>query len=159
MITTPRNRAGPKPSRYLPRAIENELRTQVLDAVDDFRTSREKNSPELILMNIESGCHGTYSHRHDGVVFIFHHCRTASACKCLVSSSSTAGETTYQIPKDLDDHRISLIFGKYPHVPWRLEPKLAAMVIMKVFLGIDVPAPLGMEIPVATAQPESRNQV
>ncbi|KAH8168098.1 hypothetical protein CIB48_g123 [Xylaria polymorpha] len=156
MITTPRHRAGPTLSRYLPRTIESELRTQVLDAVDDYRTSREKNSPQLILMNTESGCHGTYSHRHDGVVFVFHHCKTAYAttqCQCLVRSS--AGEPTYQIPQDLDDHRMNLIFGRYSHVPWRLESKLAAMVTMKLFLGMEVPAPLGMEIPAGTAQPES----
>ncbi|KAI0453487.1 hypothetical protein F5B21DRAFT_479468 [Xylaria acuta] len=160
MIAIPRKRGGPKLSKYLPETLESQLRANVLDAVDDFSALGSNNGPQLIIGNLNSGCHGTYSHRREGTEFIFHHCKMAysTQCRCIVRSSS-AGETTFQIPQYLDDHRLRLIFGKCDDVPWRLEPKLAAMVAMKIFLGMDVPAPLGMKIPDGTTKPAREEEV
>ncbi|KAI1744968.1 hypothetical protein F4680DRAFT_171816 [Xylaria scruposa] len=157
MIPIPRNQAGPKPSKSLPRALEDELRIGVLDAVNNFHPLGGRNAPDLILVNVESGCHGTYSQRPDGVQFVFHHRKMAHStqCKCIVRSSSATVQSTFQLPEELDDHRLLLIFGKYHDVPWRLEPKLAAMVAMKIFLGMEVPDPLGMNAPARTIEPES----
>ncbi|KAI0554369.1 hypothetical protein F4679DRAFT_294445 [Xylaria curta] len=155
MIPIPRNQTGLKPSKWLPRALEDELRIGVLDAVNNFHPLAGRNTPDLILVNVESGCHGTYSQRPNGVQFVFHHCKMAHStqCRCIVRSATE--ETTFQIPEELDDHRLLLMFGKYHDVPWCLEPKLAAMVAMKIFLGMEVPEPLGIEAPVRTIELES----
>ncbi|RYC58902.1 hypothetical protein CHU98_g7300 [Xylaria longipes] len=146
MITIPRKQAGPKPSKYVPESLERQLRTQVLDSVDD-RALGGKNEPQLIIGNVASGCHGTYTQHFDGVEFIFHHSKMTYATTCKCVSQTAAGEATFQIPKALDDHRVRLILGTYNDVPWPLEPKLAAIVAMKIFLGMDVPAPLGVKHP------------
>ncbi|KAI0876169.1 hypothetical protein GGS24DRAFT_452170 [Hypoxylon argillaceum] len=142
MISTPRDRAGPKRSKYLPKAIEDELRILVLDCVDDFGALGGK-APQIIIGNPESGCHGTYFQRRDGTEFIFHHCKMkfAMQCKCTVQAAN--GATTYQIPDDLDRYRVRLIRGE--NVPFRLEPNLAAMVTMKIVLGMSLPEVLKMK--------------
>ncbi len=143
MVAFSARRRGPELSKYyLPKAIETELRTRVLDAVEESHPVGDNGAPQIIIGNLNSGCHGTYFHRADGTEFIFHHCKMkyASQCKCIVKAA--AGDTTYQIPEDLDEYRIRLIFGK--NVPYRLEPKLAGMVAMKIFLGMSVPQPLRM---------------
>ncbi|KAK5625125.1 hypothetical protein RRF57_000841 [Xylaria bambusicola] len=64
----------------------------------------------------------------------------ATQCKCLTQAA--AGEATHQLPDDLDQYRIRLIQGQ--GVPYPLEPRLAAMVVMKIYLGMKVPEPLKM---------------
>ncbi|KAF2964143.1 hypothetical protein GQX73_g9434 [Xylaria multiplex] len=144
MAQIPRKDPGPKPSKYLPQAIERELRTSVLDAIEHFHTI-EDEAPHIIIGNRESGCHGVYFHRSSGTEFIFHHCKMAHATECKCIARAAAGETTYQIPPDLDNYRLRLILGK--NVPFRLEPKLAGMVAMKIFLGMSVPQTLQMPAP------------
>ncbi|KAJ8111373.1 hypothetical protein ONZ43_g5636 [Nemania bipapillata] len=141
MVSIPRQRTGPKRSKHLPEVIERELRILVLDAVEDSRAPGGE-VPQLIIGNPESGCHGTYFHGHDGIEFFFHHCQMKFATECKCIAKDTSGET-YQIPDELDRYRIQLIRGR--KVPFRLEPKLAAMVIMKIFLGMHVPEELRME--------------
>ncbi|KAI1302862.1 hypothetical protein F5Y03DRAFT_396084 [Xylaria venustula] len=146
MNSAPTMRKGPRPSRYPPQDIENELRIQVLDAVEVKkqapRPTGNDEAPQVIIGNLESGCRGTYFHGPCGTEFVFHYCKMqyATQCKCIIQA---AGEdTTYQLPADLDRHRIRLILGQ--GVRYRLEPKLAGIVAMKIFLGMDVPEPLRM---------------
>ncbi|KAI0534734.1 hypothetical protein GGR58DRAFT_520116 [Xylaria digitata] len=143
MVKIPGKAPGPKPSRHLPKAVERELRIGVLDAVEEFHATGG-NSPQIIIGNLESGCHGIYFHRPSGTEFIFHHCKMkyATGCKCIARAA--VGETTYQIPPHLDKYRLGFILGR--NVPFRLEPKLAAMVVMKIFLGMSVPEPLQLTI-------------
>ncbi|KAI3318959.1 hypothetical protein HD806DRAFT_539664 [Xylariaceae sp. AK1471] len=146
MVVIPRKRStGPKPSKCLPKKIENELRILVFDAVDEFRPIGGK-APEIIIGNTESGCHGLCFHKPDGTQFVFHHTKMqfATECKCLVPAAPGDGDKmTYQLPQNLDRYRIRLIRGR--NVPFRLEPRLAAMVVMKLFLGMAVPEPLRLK--------------
>ncbi|KAJ8127734.1 hypothetical protein O1611_g5900 [Lasiodiplodia mahajangana] len=140
MVAFARKRRGPRPSKYLPDDIEDGLRHLVLDGVEDFRPVGG-DAPQLIIPNPESGCHGTYFIRRSGIEFFFHH---SAQCDCLIEG--TPGVTTYQIPPILDDFRIQLIHGI--NVPFRLEPNLAAMVVMKTFLAMYVPKELRMSVEV-----------
>ncbi|KAI8631556.1 hypothetical protein F5Y19DRAFT_463266 [Xylariaceae sp. FL1651] len=143
MVAIPPKRTGPKPSKYLPKKLEDELRAVVFDAVDGFPSIGE--APKIIIGNGVSGCYGLYYHEPDGTEFIFHHwtMQFATGCKCLVRRMPK--DTTTQLPEDLDKLRIRLIRGK--DVPFRLEPKLAAMVVMKLFLGLPVPEQLRIQLP------------
>ncbi|KAI0968370.1 hypothetical protein F4678DRAFT_464435 [Xylaria arbuscula] len=146
MNSSSARRRVPRPSRYLPQDIENELRTQVLDAVEAVgqKPSPAGNieGPQIIIGNLESGCHGTYFHGPGGTEFFFHHCKMQYATQCKCIAQAGGGDTTYQIPVDLNSYRIRLILGQ--GVRYRLEPKLAAIVAMKTFLGMSVPKPLRM---------------
>ncbi|GAW13380.1 hypothetical protein ANO14919_027640 [Xylariales sp. No.14919] len=55
---------------------------------------------------------------------------------------------THQISPDLDGYRIRLVCGE--GVPFRFEPKLAAMVVMKIFLGTGVSESLQMNMSEST---------
>ncbi|KAI0206685.1 hypothetical protein F4808DRAFT_466669 [Astrocystis sublimbata] len=144
MIPTPPNKRGPKPSKKLPKDIEDELRTDVFDAVDDH-VSNTNPAPQLIIANPETGCHGTCSQHGEITQFIFNHGKLAHSRQCKCMSSSANGEATVLLPRMLDHHRFRLVEGEYDDVP-ALEPKLAAMVVMKLFLGMEVPGPLGLKL-------------
>ncbi|KAI0116530.1 hypothetical protein GGR51DRAFT_555554 [Nemania sp. FL0031] len=135
MVAIGRKTQGPKPSKYLPKNIEDELRHLVLDGVEDSPPVGG-DAPQLIIPNVETGCHGTYFQRGDGVEFYFHH--KVGQCQCMVLGTHEV--TTYQIPRLLDDYRIQLIRGR--GFPFRVEPKLAAIVVMKTFMGLHVPEEL-----------------
>ncbi|KAI0516932.1 hypothetical protein F5B22DRAFT_646277 [Xylaria bambusicola] len=136
------SRRGPFPSKYLPFALESELRQGVCDAVKDFRPPAGNTAPQIIIGNPESGCHGTYFRSRHGTQFIFNHCKMKHVTQCNCRMKEAVGEATLRLPDDLDEYRIRLIQGQ--DVPYPLEPRLAAMVVMKIFLGMKVPAPLRM---------------
>ncbi|KAI1358108.1 hypothetical protein F5Y08DRAFT_333382 [Xylaria arbuscula] len=134
------SRQGPAPSKFLEEHLENELRIGVLDAVVDGLPLDESNKPpQVIIGNLNSGCHGTYRRSRHGVQFIFHHCKMkyATQCRCIVQEDINK---VHDLPKELNQYRLQLIEGRNVHC--RLEPKLAAMVVMKTFLGMSVPEPL-----------------
>lgn len=120
-------------SQTLPREVEDQIRVLVFDRGN----ARKDDSPRLIVGNTETACHGLYYARRHGVEFVFHHrrLRTSPGCHCLIPGESNS--TTFQISQELDEHRLRLIGVDEP----RMEPELAAMVIMKLFLGIQVPEP------------------
>ncbi|KAI2631271.1 hypothetical protein GGS21DRAFT_524095 [Xylaria nigripes] len=148
MVLLARRDTGPKPSKYIPKDMENELRVLVMDAVEGFPIPIA-NFPQLIIGNVESGCHGVYL--YNPTKFAFHHCKMecATQCKCVVQDTHV--ESTYRLPADLEEYRQCLINGT--NVPFRLESKLAAMVVMKIFLGMVVPEPLRMKTTAQAADP------
>ncbi|KAI1084235.1 hypothetical protein F5B20DRAFT_593363 [Whalleya microplaca] len=138
-----RNHPGPQPSRFLAKELEDELRVDVFDFDEPpskfpFWRPKRSNQPDIIIGNVKSGCHGLYHVRRNGVEFTFHHARMAGATECKCLEPGTPDQATFQIPDYLNYHRLQLMYGRGP----RMEHKLAAMVVMKLFLGLDVPAPL-----------------
>ncbi|KAI2469624.1 hypothetical protein F4781DRAFT_442532 [Annulohypoxylon bovei var. microspora] len=132
MASGPKRQPGR--SQTLLQGLEDDLRVGVFDQGD----GPYNGDPELIVPNGRSGCFGLYLITPDGVEFIFHHAtmKHATTCDCLTKMNP--GDTTFQIPAELDDHRLRLMQQR----PYRMGPKLAAMVIMKLFLGLEVPEPL-----------------
>ena len=122
-----------KRSKYLSKQLENELRGLVIDAGPGRRDADE---PQLIVMNPDSCCHGAYHVGRRGVEFFFHHDKWGKhrPCACFVKGGPK--NPTLRLPPELDAYRIRLIEG---HEPIRMEPLYAAMVIMKIFLGMDLP--------------------
>ncbi|KAI0009593.1 hypothetical protein F4779DRAFT_617488 [Xylariaceae sp. FL0662B] len=123
--------------------LEDELRVLVFDfneAPSRHLAQRSvlSKEPHIIIGNVESGCHGLYFVRPDGTEFVFHHASLKYATQCRCLERGEPGDMTLQLPDYLDYHRLQLIVGRGP----RMEPKLAAMVVMKLFLGMDVPEPL-----------------
>lgn len=127
----------PRPSRKLPRELENELKVGVFDQGDD----QYNGDPQLIIANSESGCYGLCHMRPEGTGFIFHHASIAYATTCGCLDKMNPGCMSLQIPAELDLYRVKLITTP----PYRMEPKFAAMVVMKLFLGLKVPEQLIME--------------
>ncbi|KAL7622537.1 hypothetical protein AAE478_008044 [Parahypoxylon ruwenzoriense] len=123
--------------RPLPRELEDELRVLVFEQDGGLYNG----DPQLIVGNSDSGCYGLCFLSQTGTEFIFHHCnmKYATECKCIVRGE--AGDSTMQIPNNLDNHRLGLIFLE----PFKMRPRFAAMAIMKLFLGIDVPEPFRMK--------------
>ncbi|KAI1129779.1 hypothetical protein F5Y10DRAFT_263840 [Nemania abortiva] len=76
--------------------------------------------------------------------------RFTNGCNCLVQTARR--EMTHQIPSYLDEYRVRLILGD--NVPFQLEPKFAAMVVMKIFLGLEVPEQLRIETAAETNDPK-----
>ncbi|OTB09310.1 hypothetical protein M426DRAFT_6588 [Hypoxylon sp. CI-4A] len=133
MAFAPRERP-PRRSRLLPKELEDELRVLVFDQGNNTYNG----DPDLIIGNPETGCYGLCYLNPNGTKFIFHHVATkyATTCKCLVHGEK--GDETFQIPHSLDLQRLRLILIG----PIRMEPKLAAMVVMKAFLGMELPEQL-----------------
>ncbi len=128
-----RPKIGIRTSKYIPWQLEKELRQLVFDA---GHVPNDDDYPQLIVGNAGSSCHGTYYVGPDGVYFVFHHNKHGprKPCKCFVRGDPNI--PTYELPQELDEYRIRLIEGKEPI---RMEPLFAAMVIMKLFLGMEVP--------------------
>jgi hypothetical protein len=122
--------SGPVSSRTLPKELEDEIRSMVFDKGNGPADKK----PQLIIGNRDTGCHGVFYERADGSEFIFYHSMDhKDPCGCIVKGEP--GSSTWQIPQALDDHRIWLIFLSDPC----MEPVLAAMVVMKLYLGLHVP--------------------
>lgn len=122
-----------KRSKYLPKKLENELRGLVIDAGQ----ARNHDDPQLIVMNPDTCCHGVYHVGRRGVEFFFHHNKWGGKhrpCECFVKGGPSS--PTLRLPPELDAYRIRLIEGREPI---RMEPLYAAMVIMKIFLGMKLP--------------------
>lgn len=121
-----------KRSKYLSQELEKELRRLVLDAGDGPCGL----SPQLIVANPDSYCHGLYYVQPDGVEFMFHHNKIQNygPCACFIPGEPDSFYS--QLPQELDDYRIRLIEGSESI---QIEPLFAAMVIMKIFLGLEVP--------------------
>ena len=64
----------------------------------------------------------------------------ATQCRCIDQTSE--GGKASPLPEDLNQYRIRLIKGHA--LPYPLEPKLAAMIVMKIFLGMRIPEMLRM---------------
>ena len=121
-----------KRSKYLPQKVEDELRTLVIDAGNVGHS----DEPLLIIANPDTSCHGTYHVGEQGVEFFFHHNKRKAhdPCACLVEGGPR--KPTLELPPELDEFRIDLIEGRES---MRMEPLYAAMVIMKIFLGMELP--------------------
>ncbi|XXG95706.1 hypothetical protein Hte_001976 [Hypoxylon texense] len=124
----------PRRSRRLPREIEDELIVGVFDSGERVAN----DIPQLLIGNAESCCHGAYYQRDDGVEFAFHHAKGKykTTCGCLIKHNPN--DETLQLPARLELHRLRLILQG----PYKMEPKYAAMVAMKLFLGMEVPEKL-----------------
>ncbi|GAW13379.1 hypothetical protein ANO14919_027630 [Xylariales sp. No.14919] len=48
MVNIPNKETGPKPSEFLPKAVETELRTNVLDAADEVQWDKPRGSSSAI---------------------------------------------------------------------------------------------------------------
>ncbi|KAI1141804.1 hypothetical protein F5Y05DRAFT_423489 [Hypoxylon sp. FL0543] len=118
-------------SERIPWELEEALREGVYDRGDDAYNGE----PDLIITNPESGCFGVCHLNPEGTSFIFHHQAMACAttCKCFIRGRT--GDTTFQIPRELESFRMQLIVLE----PYRMEPKFATMAVMKLFLGLKVP--------------------
>ncbi|KAH9883855.1 hypothetical protein F4778DRAFT_615633 [Xylariomycetidae sp. FL2044] len=129
----------PRPSRFLSRALEDALRVGVFDQ----EPTGPNDDPMMIIPNGGSGCHAIMYERADGIELVFHHQEMvyASGCRCVVRGAK--GAPTLDLPEDLDLHRVGLIFG-INRDKVQMESRLAAMVVMKVFLGLDVPEVMKM---------------
>ncbi|KAI4865951.1 hypothetical protein F4820DRAFT_469316 [Hypoxylon rubiginosum] len=127
----------PKRSRRLPREIEDELKVGFFDSGD----SSDAVMPQLIIGNGESCCHGVYYQKPDGPEFAFHHAKGVynTTCGCLIECKPD--DETLQLPAELELHRLKLMFRG----PYKMEPKFAAMVVMKLFLGMEVPEQLRIQ--------------
>ncbi|KAI1458110.1 hypothetical protein F4805DRAFT_457023 [Annulohypoxylon moriforme] len=126
--------------------LEDEIRVGVFDQGN----VPHNGDPQLIVPNGRSGCYGLYFITPEGVEFIFHHAimKFATTCGCLTKMKP--GESTMQISAELDEHRLRLIRQR----PYRLGPKLAAMVIMKLFVGLEVPEVFRMKQDSETVTPD-----
>ncbi|KAI1813677.1 hypothetical protein GGS20DRAFT_552395 [Poronia punctata] len=130
MVYIPPRAPQPRRQSQLPEEIEDVLRDHVLEAVGES----DGITPTLIIGNVDSGCHGMYYYGPRGRKFVFHHCKmqNATSCKCIAD--------TAELPEYLEKYRARLIRGRA--VTFRLAPRLAAMVVMKSFLGMSIPEPL-----------------
>ncbi|KAI1208285.1 uncharacterized protein F4807DRAFT_462006 [Annulohypoxylon truncatum] len=131
MASSPR-----QPSR-LSRTPLQGLEDEIKVGVFDQGNVPYNGDPQLIVPNGRSGCYGLYLITPEGVEFIFHHAtmKFATTCGCLTKMNP--GETTFQLSAALDDYRLRLIRQKQ----YRIGPKLAAMIVMKLFLGLEIPEP------------------
>ncbi|KAK8064418.1 hypothetical protein PG994_007056 [Apiospora phragmitis] len=159
----------PRPSKTLPRALENELRVLAFD----FGDGAFSGDPTLIVGNPDTNCHAVFWAKPDRTEFVFHHGRLKEKADPSTKSvsASTSGSTsgsflkeeettnddkqcgcmvrgapetsTLDIPPRLDEYRLELILG-IGRSGIKMEPKLAAMVVMKLFLGMEVPEVLRM---------------
>ncbi|KAI6082080.1 hypothetical protein F4821DRAFT_274448 [Hypoxylon rubiginosum] len=127
-------------SKRLPREIEDQLRVLVFDAEDG---PYDPAVPQLIIGNPESLCNGLCYISDKGPYgskFVFRHAASegkyTTECGCI-KKYEVDGRST-DIPIKLQIHRLHLMFRH----PYRLEPKYAAMVVMKLFLNMPVPEQL-----------------
>ncbi|KAI1777297.1 hypothetical protein F4818DRAFT_457176 [Hypoxylon cercidicola] len=126
-----------KPSRRskrLPRELEDQLKDFVFDAGD----GPYMGMPQLIIGNAESCCHGVCHIKSGGIEFMFHHAKGKynTECGCIIKCEPN--DETLQLPAELELHRLKLMFRG----PYKMEAKFAAIVVMKLFLGIEVPKEL-----------------
>ncbi|KAI0139064.1 hypothetical protein F4776DRAFT_617921 [Hypoxylon sp. NC0597] len=127
--------SSPKPmvrqSKMLPWAMENELREGVFEKGD----GSSNEDPDLIIKNPQSGCFGVCHLAPEGTSFVFYHESMANveACTCYIGPERGP---VFEIPRRVVPLRMRLmgIIG-----PCRMELKYAAIIIMKLFLGIKVP--------------------
>ncbi|KAI2610586.1 hypothetical protein GGR54DRAFT_373932 [Hypoxylon sp. NC1633] len=139
----------PKPSKTLSRELEVELRVGVFDQADG-----SDDDPQLIIGNIESGCYGLCHIKGAKTTFIFHHVRMSQATKCRCLVRGKLGDKTTQIPDELKAHRDQLtVSGRH-----QMEPKLAAMVVMKIFLGLQVPEQLRIKQETVSGKADTTQQ-
>ncbi|KAI0836353.1 hypothetical protein F5Y06DRAFT_298716 [Hypoxylon sp. FL0890] len=126
---------SPKPStrqsQRIPWELEEALRVGVFDRGD----KAYNGDPDLTIGNPQSGCFGVCHLAPEGTRFIFHHQSMARAKKCNCFIRGKMGGKTSQIPRELESLRMYLIVLG----PYRMEPKFAAMVVMKLFLGLEIP--------------------
>ncbi|KAK8075792.1 hypothetical protein PG997_010455 [Apiospora hydei] len=142
----------PRPSKTLSRALENELRVLAFDIGD----GHFNGEPTLLIANPDSNCHAVFWAKPDRTEIVFHHGRLKEKadptsttettnddkhCGCMVKGAP--GTSTFDIPPRLDEYRLELILG-IGRSGIKMEPKLAAMVVMKLFLGMEVPKALRM---------------
>ncbi|KAK8121681.1 hypothetical protein PG984_010351 [Apiospora sp. TS-2023a] len=157
----------PRLSKTLPRDVEEELRVLCFDMGD----GAFNGAATLIVGNPDTNCHAVFWAKPDRTEFVFHHGRLkekssdpnksfSSSSSCSDTSSMSSGydnndkccgcvvrgepeTSTFDIPPRLDEYRLELILG-IGKSGIKMEPKLAAMVVMKLFLGMEVPEVLRM---------------
>lgn len=144
--------ARPRPSRTLSPELEDELRVLVFDVGD----GRFNGEPTLVVGNPDTNCHAVFWAKPDRTEFVFHHGRLRERadptstlettnrdkrCGCVVRGEPET--STLDMPPRLDEYRLELIMG-IGRGGIKMEPKLAAMVVMKLFLGMEVPEVLRM---------------
>ncbi|KAK8850980.1 hypothetical protein PGQ11_013459 [Apiospora arundinis] len=145
--------ARPRPSKTLSAELEDDLRVLVFDVGD----GAFNGEPTLIVGNPDTNCHAVFWAKPDRTEFVFHHGRMKERadptstlettnydkeCGCMVRGENET--STFHIPPRLDEYRLELILG-IGRGGIKMEPKLAAMVVMKLFLGMEVPEVLRME--------------
>ncbi|KAI0160116.1 hypothetical protein GGR57DRAFT_456449 [Xylariaceae sp. FL1272] len=125
-------RVGLKRSRYVPKDLEIDL---CLNAVLTENINDE-DVPHIIVLNCHTGCMGQYYLlRSGGAQFIFHH---DQQCDCWLGGEPK--KPLLQLPEPLDEFRLDLLRGR--NVPYRMESRFAAIMVMKLFLGMEVPPEL-----------------
>ncbi|KAI0022447.1 hypothetical protein F4780DRAFT_197974 [Xylariomycetidae sp. FL0641] len=138
MSLAPKNK-GLVPSSLLPAELVKEIRDMVIEKTEGRRGAA--GDPDIIVGNQFSACQGVCYLRAAGPVFHFTH-RVANyptLCSCLVKGNR--GEEVVQLPEILDLHRHGLVLG-VGRLP-KMESRFAAIVVMKMFLGLDVPDVVG----------------
>ncbi|KAI0178592.1 hypothetical protein GGR52DRAFT_569502 [Hypoxylon sp. FL1284] len=128
----------PRRSRRLPRELEDEIKSEVFE-VDDGPNIED--TPHLIVGNRDSCCHGVCYVTPEGTEFFFHHAKGKynTECGCIIKCEPD--EETLELPQELRIHRLRLMYRSV----YRMEAKFASMVVMKIFLGIEVPEEVGLE--------------
>lgn len=162
----------PRLSKTLPRDVEEELRVLAFDMGDgafngaatlivgnpdtnchavfwakpdrtEFvfhhgRLKEKANDPHHSNNSFSSSPSSSSSNRS---VISDHTADSDKSCGCMVRGEPET--STYDIPPRLDEYRLELILG-IGKSGIKMEPKLAAMVVMKLFLGMEVPEVLRM---------------
>ncbi|KAI1259727.1 hypothetical protein F5Y18DRAFT_433038 [Xylariaceae sp. FL1019] len=125
-------KTGLKRSKYIPKHLETELCRNTLFT----ENTSDEDVPQIIVSNSHSECTGQYYRlRNGGIQFIFHH---KEQCDCWIPGEPK--HPLLQLPKALDGFRLNLIRGR--DVPYRMESRFAALMVLKLFLNMDVPADL-----------------
>lgn len=129
-------------SKHLSSTLENELRTLVFDSGKIEEGNRDRL--QLIIGNAQTCCQGFYYVGPEGVEFEFHHNKMIphQPCACFVRGKPDT--SFWQLPQELNEYRVRLIEGGEPV---QMEPLFAAMAVMKVFLGMELPEELHCPFP------------
>jgi hypothetical protein len=125
-----------------PKEIVDELRKDVEELPKDVDPSDFDSPPgHIYIRNPASGCSGTFwvlsSQGEEGVFRFVHNSQDASACQCIIRRAGEEVTTPTGLPDYMDIYRLDILLGR--SVPYRLEPMLAAMAVLKIYLGIEVP--------------------
>jgi hypothetical protein len=143
---------GPVRSRRLSPEVEDELRIDVMDG--QVKTS--DTVPKLIIGNDATGCHAVMYNRAAGMAFAFHHGKMqfATECRCLIRHPAEGDEDAEKEWRELSAEAEALMTTLQCH----MEGKFAAMVLIKLVLGMKVPESLRPETLGAKLQVEYEKQ-
>ncbi|OTA79662.1 hypothetical protein M434DRAFT_38254 [Hypoxylon sp. CO27-5] len=111
--------------------MENKLRADVFET--DNNSSHEDPDPDIILDNPQSGCFGVCRLTDEGTNFVFYHESVVDAKGCVCSIRPKEGVLSRVQPLRM---RLMAIPGIC-----QMELRYAAIIIMKLFLGIKIRDP------------------